>query len=564
MTTWAKGIDFKNSGNTARVGGVGMYGNDTASEKIYIGFGTEPWNNAGLQVTKSGVNYKGNKVYHAGDKPTASEIGAAASSHTHSYLPLSGGTLTGRLTMNTAGAIFPTTGGSWISGKTTTNVIQFTNSNSGNYHPFIRYNVHNGNVSNIGAIDNKIGFWGFLSATTANQTDAHAYLDIGNGAFYAKTFSGALSGNATTATTLQTARTINGTSFNGSANITTANWGTARNITIGNTAKSVNGSANVAWSLSEIGAAPSSHSHSYLPLSGGTINGTLTINGHAKFYTADDTNLDTLNSDTAVDIRAADGVIGSPGQYHNVRNFAHGNKKRNMQLGWYYGGGNKIKYRVQNANDGTWADWAEIYSTANKPTAAAIGAAAASHSHSYLPLSGGTLTGSLTLNGNSKNMIIGTGPNDVYINNSASGKYIQMKDDGGLSYSGSKIYHAGDKPTPSEIGAASSSHTHTELSTKDGFNKNTTGFQRPNGNGIPYGLIMHCTHPTNPGGKYARGIGFDYGDSLDIYTYAFSSDGANRTDARIYTEAYKPHTYGTGAPNNSDGRPDGSVYYKYA
>lgn len=36
-------------------------------------------------------------------------------------------------------------------------------------------------------------------------------------------FVGALSGNATTATTLQTARTINGTSFNGSANITTAN-----------------------------------------------------------------------------------------------------------------------------------------------------------------------------------------------------------------------------------------------------------------------------------------------------------------------------------------------------
>jgi hypothetical protein len=63
-----------------------------------------------------------------------------------------------------------------------------------------------------------------------------------------------VSGNAGTATTLQTARTINGTSFNGSGNITTANWGTARNITIGKTAKSVNGSGNVSWSLSEIGA----------------------------------------------------------------------------------------------------------------------------------------------------------------------------------------------------------------------------------------------------------------------------------------------------------------------
>lgn len=86
---------------------------------------------------------------------------------------------------------------------------------------------------------------------------------------------GSISGNAATATTLATARTINGTSFNGSANITTANWGTARTITIGSTGKSVNGSGNVSWSLSEIGAAASSHTHSYLPLSGGTLTGNL-------------------------------------------------------------------------------------------------------------------------------------------------------------------------------------------------------------------------------------------------------------------------------------------------
>ena len=77
----------------------------------------------------------------------------------------------------------------------------------------------------------------------------------------ANKFIGALSGNATTATTLQTARTINGTSFNGSANITTANWGTTRTITIGNTGKSVNGSANISWTLGEIGAAASNHNH---------------------------------------------------------------------------------------------------------------------------------------------------------------------------------------------------------------------------------------------------------------------------------------------------------------
>jgi hypothetical protein len=57
------------------------------------------------------------------------------------------------------------------------------------------------------------------------------------------------------AATLTTARTINGTSFNGSANITTSSWGTARTLTIGSTGKSVDGSANASWSLTEIGAA---------------------------------------------------------------------------------------------------------------------------------------------------------------------------------------------------------------------------------------------------------------------------------------------------------------------
>lgn len=98
------------------------------------------------------------------------------------------------------------------------------------------------------------------------------------------TIKATITGNASTASTLANARTINGTSFNGSANITTANWGTARNLTIGNTSKSVNGSANVTWSLSEIGAAPSSHNHSYLPLSGGTMTGTINSSKSTSSY----------------------------------------------------------------------------------------------------------------------------------------------------------------------------------------------------------------------------------------------------------------------------------------
>lgn len=51
---------------------------------------------------------------------------------------------------------------------------------------------------------------------------------------------------------LDPAVSINGTSFNGTSNITTSTWGTTRSITIGNTSKDVNGSANVSWSLQDI------------------------------------------------------------------------------------------------------------------------------------------------------------------------------------------------------------------------------------------------------------------------------------------------------------------------
>jgi hypothetical protein len=60
-------------------------------------------------------------------------------------------------------------------------------------------------------------------------------------------------GSGGSAKKLKTARTINGTNFDGTANITTSSWGTTRTVTVGNTSKSVNGSGNVSWSMDEIG-----------------------------------------------------------------------------------------------------------------------------------------------------------------------------------------------------------------------------------------------------------------------------------------------------------------------
>lgn len=59
-------------------------------------------------------------------------------------------------------------------------------------------------------------------------------------------------GNSDSSTKLQTARQINGTNFDGTDNITTSKWGISRNLTIGKTAKAVDGSSNISWSINEI------------------------------------------------------------------------------------------------------------------------------------------------------------------------------------------------------------------------------------------------------------------------------------------------------------------------
>ena len=82
-------------------------------------------------------------------------------------------------------------------------------------------------------------------------------LDIGSTNNYFRNIYGTnFYGNASTATKLQTARTINGTAFDGSKNITTTNWGNARNFYIADataahtgSAVSVNGSSNVTLKL---------------------------------------------------------------------------------------------------------------------------------------------------------------------------------------------------------------------------------------------------------------------------------------------------------------------------
>ena len=115
-------------------------------------------------------------------------------------------------------------------------------------------------------------------------------------------FVGALTGNASTATTLQTARTINGTSFDGSANITvTAAAGTLTGSTLN--------SGVTASSLTSVGTLTS------LTTSGNvTVGGDLIVNGttttvNSTSISVDDKNIELGSVTTPTDVTADGGGI---------------------------------------------------------------------------------------------------------------------------------------------------------------------------------------------------------------------------------------------------------------
>ena len=137
-----------------------------------------------------------------------------------------------------------------------------------------------------------------VDATNANTASKVVARD-GSGNFSAGTVTAALSGNASTATTLATARTIGGVSFNGSANInlpgvnTSGNQATSGNAgsaTVLQTARTINGvsfngSANITVADS-----------TKLPLGGGAMTGAITTNStfDGRNVSVDGSKLDTI------------------------------------------------------------------------------------------------------------------------------------------------------------------------------------------------------------------------------------------------------------------------------
>ena len=191
-----------------------------------------------LTIGNSGKSFNGS----ANVSWSLSEIGA---------IPLSGSTsISGDLEFSNSGTttrgIVGTVGDDdfWrvVGGATATNsgFLEIATADDGSEPIYVRQ-YNNGKFSTL--------------ARTATLLDESGNTSF-PGTVTASSFSGDLNGTANKANTLATSVTINGTSFNGSKNITTANWGTSRTITIGNTSKSINGSSDISWTLSEIGAEP--------------------------------------------------------------------------------------------------------------------------------------------------------------------------------------------------------------------------------------------------------------------------------------------------------------------
>ncbi|MEY7525386.1 glycine-rich domain-containing protein [Escherichia coli] len=184
-------------------------------------------------------------IYSSHIKPTATDVGA---------LPITGGNLNGGLTAT----------GEIISKSANGLRIAY-----GNYGFFIR---NDGSHTYFMLTDsgNSLGTFNRLRPLIINN--ANGTVTIGNGLNVTGGINGSLNGNAATATKLQTARTIGGVSFDGSANIdlpgvnkagnqsTTGNAATATKLQTARTINGVkfDGSANITLTAADLGLSDSS------------------------------------------------------------------------------------------------------------------------------------------------------------------------------------------------------------------------------------------------------------------------------------------------------------------
>ena len=191
----------------------------------------------------------------------------------------------------------------------------------------------------------------FRLTTTANASKI--VLNPTGSWISAAEFRGKLTGNADTASKLAAPRTINGTNFDGTNGITTATWGTARTIQIGDASKSVNGGANVSFTLAEIGAGSATDVAARVAYVTPTNN--------------DDTWLDTWNA-LRINRQGNPSPTTMPAQYTIAWSLPSYDNSRGLALAADYGGGNRFWLRSRRDTapaDQRWKAWAEVWTDAN-------------------------------------------------------------------------------------------------------------------------------------------------------------------------------------------------------
>ena len=189
---------------------------------------------------------------------------------------------------------------------------------------------------------------------------------------------------------------------------------------------------------SAIGAAASSHTHNY---AGSSSAGGAATSAN-KLNTTILTNQNLNDYHSGVNFYSGAGGNTCTNKPSGVDNF--GMFVFQTAGGWWtqmlYGSDDDLYTRRWNGTN--WSSWSKVYTTTNKPTASDIGAAASSHTHNYAGSSsaGGAANSvktSLVIKLNGGN----TEGTNMFTFNGANAKSINI--------------------TPSAIGAAASSHTHT-------------------------------------------------------------------------------------------------------
>jgi hypothetical protein len=197
----ASGVSFNGSGNIALA---------TTIAANSVALGTDTTGNYVQQGATSGNGISGSVNSEGGTFTVTSNATNANNASTIVFRDGSGNFSAGTITATLSG-----------NASTATSATSATNSTNAT-----NFNVAADNSTNA------THYVIFTGGTTGNQrpnSDTGLTYNPSSNTLSTTTFSGALSGNATTATTLQNARTIGGVSFNGGANINLPGVNTAGN-----------------------------------------------------------------------------------------------------------------------------------------------------------------------------------------------------------------------------------------------------------------------------------------------------------------------------------------------